>query len=97
MEIRGDKIICHFDHIGKGLEARDGPLIGFLIAGEDNKFVWADAVIEGDTIVVSAKSVPKPINVRFGWAHYAVTNLWNKDGLPASPFRTDRADSDMTF
>lgn len=65
------------------------PLLGFSIAGEDKKFVWANAVIEGGTVVVSSPKVPKPVAVRYGWADYPVVNLWNKDGLPASPFRTD--------
>ena len=69
--------------------AKGGPLTGFTIAGEDHKFVNAEAKIEGDTIVVSNTSVAKPVAVRFGWAHFPVVNLENKEGIPASPFRTD--------
>jgi sialate O-acetylesterase len=64
-------------------------LTGFSICGEDRKFVWAKAEIEGNKVVVSSPEVEKPVAVRYGWADYPVVNLWNKDGLPASPFRTD--------
>ncbi len=69
--------------------AKDGPLVGFTIAGEDEKFHPAQAEIDGDTIVVSSDEVPKPVAVRYGWLAFPTGNLWNKDGLPASPFRTD--------
>jgi sialate O-acetylesterase len=88
-EIKGDKIVLHFDHVGKGLEAREGELKGFAICGEDKNFVWAKAEIAGDTVVVSCPAVTKPVAVRFGWADCPVLNFWNKNGLPASPFRTD--------
>lgn len=83
------KAILEFDHVGQGLEARDGALKGFAICGEDKKFVWADATIVGKTVVVCSPSVAKPVAVRYGWADCPVVNLWNQDGLPASPFRTD--------
>lgn len=90
MKIVGDKIILRFDHVGKGLEARGGPLTGFAICGEDRKFVWAKAeILPDNTVAVSSPQVPKPVAVRYGWADFPVVNLWNKDGLPASPFRTD--------
>ena len=89
LEIQGDKAVLHFDHVGKGLEARDGALKGFAICGDDRSFVWAKAEIVGDTVVVSCPSVTKPVAVRYGWSDYPVVNLWNKNGLPASPFRTD--------
>jgi sialate O-acetylesterase len=89
MEIADNKIIVSFAHVGKGLEARGGPLTGFAIAGPDHKFVNALAEIQGDKVVVSSPHVQHPVAVRFGWANYPVVNLWNKDGLPASPFRTD--------
>jgi len=89
LQISGEKAVIHFDHIGKGLEARDGELKGFAICGEEKKFVWARAEIVGKTIVVSSPEVATPIAVRYGWADCPVVNLWNKDGLPASPFRTD--------
>jgi len=83
------KVVLQFDHLGKGLEARDGELKGFAVCGEDKKFVWAKAEIVGKTVVVSSPEVSKPVAVRYGWADCPVVNLWNKDGLPASPFRTD--------
>jgi sialate O-acetylesterase len=89
LKIAGDKAIVAFAHIGGGLEARGGELKGFTIAGKDRKFRNAKAVIEDDTVVVSCPDVPEPVAVRFGWANYPVVNLWNKAGLPASPFRTD--------
>ena len=65
------------------------PLQGFSICGEDRKFVWGEARIENNRVVVQHPDVAKPVAVRYGWADYPVVNLWNKDGLPASPFRTD--------
>ena len=72
----------------------NSPLTGFAIAGEDRKFVWAKAEIEGDKVVVSSPLVPKPVAVRYGWADCPVVNLYcspgfQQAGLPASPFRTD--------
>jgi sialate O-acetylesterase len=73
-----------------GLKTSDGgPLKGFAIAGEDRRFVWADARIEGDSVIVSSAKVSKPVAVRYGWADNPIANLYNKAGLPASPFRTD--------
>ena len=90
MERKGNQILLRFDHCGGGLVARDGaPLKGFAIAGEDRKFVWADAKIEGDTVVVSSEKVAEPVAVRYAWADNPACNLCNKAGLPASPFRTD--------
>jgi len=89
MTVDGNKAVLSFKHVGAGLEAREGDLKGFTIAGEDKKFQNANAKIEGDKIVVWSDKVEKPAAVRFGWANYPVVNLWNKDGLPASPFRTD--------
>jgi sialate O-acetylesterase len=90
MKTNGKRAILRFTHVGKGLEARGDKLSGFEIAGEDQKFHRADAKIEGDTVAVASSEVDKPVAVRFGWANYPVVNLWNKDGLPASPFRTDQ-------
>jgi sialate O-acetylesterase len=89
MKISGNKIILTFNNVGRGLEARDGELKGFSIAGADQKFVWAKAEVQGNKVVVSNPQVSQPVAVRYGWADYPVVNLWNKDGLPASPFRTD--------
>jgi len=74
----------------QGMKASDGDrLKGFAIAGEDKKFVWAEAEIEGDHIVVSSPEVKEPFAVRYGWADVPQCNLINETGLPASPFRTD--------
>ena len=79
-----------FAHVGKGLVSRDGkPLGAFTIAGADRKFVPATAAIEGETVVVSSPAVPQPAAVRFCWHELDVPNLFNRDGLPAAPFRTD--------
>ena len=89
LEIRGSEAIVSFDHVGRGLETDGSTLQGFAIAGKDRRFVWADARIEGDTVVVTSPQVPHPAAVRYGWADYPVVNLQNKADLPASPFRTD--------
>jgi sialate O-acetylesterase len=87
--VEGGKIVVRFDNVGKGLRMQGERLTGFAISGKDERFVNADAVIQGDRVVVSSASVPSPAYVRFGWANYPVVNLWNVDGLPAVPFRTD--------
>jgi sialate O-acetylesterase len=89
MKVEGNKAILSFTHLGGGLDAKGGPLTGFTIAGEDKKFYNAQAEIQNDKIVVTSDQVEKPVAVRFGWANFPVVNLWNKAGLPASPFRTD--------
>jgi sialate O-acetylesterase len=89
MKIEGDKIRLSFDHLGGGLVAKGGPLKFFTIAGEDGNFVPAEAVIDGESIVVSSAQVTKPVAVRFAWQEDAEPNLFNQAGLPASPFRTD--------
>jgi sialate O-acetylesterase len=87
----GDKIIISFKHTGEGLSTNDSEAPAeFAIAGEDKKFVWADAKIDGDKIIVSNEDVPNPKYVRYAWADMPVNpNLINKEGLPAAPFRTD--------
>jgi sialate O-acetylesterase len=87
--IKGDKIVLSFDHVGNGLVARDGDLTGFAICGADKKWVAANAKIEGKNVVVCSPQVKAPVAVRFGWANFPIVNLWNKNGLPATPFRTD--------
>jgi sialate O-acetylesterase len=89
MKVDGNKVILSFDHLGGGLVVKGEKLTGFSICGEDKKFVNADAIVQGDQVIVSSSKVEKPTQVRFGWDNYPVVNLWNKDGLPASPFRTD--------
>ena len=100
--VEGKTIRCYFDHVGDGLmigkkeglepvvKVQDGKLERFAIANEDRQWVWADAKIEGDTIVVSSPDVSKPVAVRYAYsANPLGANLYNEAGLPASPFRTD--------
>ncbi len=87
---QGNAIVLSFDHVGGGLVAKGGELKSFAIAGADKKFVWADARIDGETIVVSSKDVAKPVAVRYAWAENPEATFYNKAGLPASPFRTDQ-------
>ncbi len=92
MKIEGNKVSISFTHTGKGLmtKASDEQLKGFEIAGSDKQFFPATATIEGDKVIVSSDKVSAPASVHFGWADDAgICNLFNKDGFPASPFRTD--------
>lgn len=91
MRCEGNRIYLRFAHTGSGLIAKGGgPLKGFAIAGPDKHFVWADAVVEGSEVVVQSKLVKAPFAVRYAWAdNPADADLYNKEGLPASPFRTD--------
>jgi sialate O-acetylesterase len=89
MKVDGGKAILTFKHVGGGLVAKDGPLTGFAIAGDDRKFTNARAEIRGSEVIAWSPKVSQPVAVRYGWANYPLGNLWNKDGLPASPFRTD--------
>ncbi|MBN1292070.1 MAG: sialate O-acetylesterase [Candidatus Latescibacteria bacterium] len=90
MTVRDGKIYLMFDFIGSGLSTPNGePLKGFAIAGSDRNFVWAQAQIEGKNIKVWSDSVPNPASVRYAWGMNPECNLYNKEGLPASPFRTD--------
>lgn len=92
MKAEGSKIVLSFCNIGSGLEAGGGnELRHFAIAGADRRFTWAEARIEKDKVVVWSEEVPEPVAVRYAWAdNPAGANLYNKEGLPASPFRTDR-------
>jgi sialate O-acetylesterase len=94
MSKAGGKITVTFDHVGGGLVAKGDKLEGFAVAGADKKFVWADAKIDGDKVVVSSAEVADPAAVRYAWAVNPKCSLANKAGLPASPFRTD--DWDLT-
>ncbi|MCE2415023.1 9-O-acetylesterase [Candidatus Poribacteria bacterium] len=89
MMVEENTIRLNFDSVGSGLMARDRqPLTWFEIAGEDKQFVEATATVDGNTIIVSSDAVANPVAVRFGWHQSAEPNLVNKEGLPASPFRT---------
>ncbi|MBN8877715.1 MAG: sialate O-acetylesterase [Sphingobacteriales bacterium] len=90
--IEGNRIILQFSNTGSGLTTvNGGPVSSFAIAGADKKFVWAKATIEGDKVIVSNSEITEPKFVRYAWADNPVDpNLYNKEGLPASPFRTDK-------
>jgi sialate O-acetylesterase len=87
--VEGNRIRLHFTDVGGGLACRGDALAGFAIAGQDRKFVWAQAAIDGDTVVAWSEKVPEPVAVRYAWADNPVCNLFNKANLPATPFRTD--------
>ena len=89
--VKGNEMIINFTDTGSGLAIRDAALLkGFAIAGEDKKFYWASARIEGNRVIVSSDKVSVPVAVRYAWADNPVCNLVNKEGLPAVPFRTDK-------
>ena len=92
MEISGSSIKLYFNHTGSGLITKGAGLKGFAIAGADKKFVWATAKIEGNTVTVSSPGITNPVAVRYGWGNNPPTSLYNKENLPASPFRTDSFD-----
>ncbi len=90
MKISGNRIVLEFNHRGSGLVARGDELHGFAIAGDDGKYVWAEAVIENDRVLVWSDRVEAPVKVRYAWADNPdMANLYNREGLPASPFQTD--------
>lgn len=89
MKVKGSQVELRFNHVGGGLVAKDGALKGFLIAGEDKVWHEAKAEIKGKNVVVSSADVAKPVAVRYAWAKFPECNLYNKEGLPAVPFRTD--------
>jgi sialate O-acetylesterase len=94
MKVDGDSIRLRFAHVGGGLVARGGSLTWFQIAGDDQNFVDAQAKIDGQTVFVHSDQVPHPVAVRYAWDNYPEgCNLYNADGLPAAPFRTDSWDA----
>jgi len=93
VEAGDGSLILRFRHTGGGLEARGGPLHEFAVAGADGRYAWADAGIRGDTVVVRNDAVPDPVWVRYAWAdNPARANLYNREGLPASPFQAHLTD-----
>lgn len=89
-EIDDGRVRLHFDHVPNGLRAKDGPLRQFAVSGDDRKFVWANAEIDEDTVIVSSPAIPRPAFVRYAWSDNPEgANLYNEEGLPAAPFRTD--------
>jgi sialate O-acetylesterase len=89
MSIEGDAIRVRFKNAAGGLVSHEAKPTGFAIAGEDKKFVWADAKIVGESVVLKSPAVAKPVAVRYGWANNPDVSLYNKASLPACPFRTD--------
>ncbi len=90
MKIEGDKIRLSFTFPGGGLVSKSGDKLGsFVIAGADKQFHPADAVIDGNSVLVSSPDVKAPLAVRYAWADNPTCTLYNKAGLPATPFRTD--------
>ena len=87
--VNGDKVEIEFTHTGKGLQAKDGELRGFVIAGPDRRFYKANATISGNKVILSSPEVKYPVAVRYGWGNNIESTLYNIEGLPASPFRTD--------
>ena len=87
--VEGNCIRIRFKNVGEGFLGKE-ELKGFSIAGTDHQFYSAQAKIEGDEIVISSPQVEAPAAVRYGWADYPICNLYGKNGLPVSPFRTDR-------
>jgi sialate O-acetylesterase len=88
MHVEGDRVRTRFKQVGSGLAAHGDELKGFAVSGTDYVFYWANALIEDDT-VVSSSEVPAPVAVCYAWAANPDCNLFNKVGIPASPFRTD--------
>lgn len=88
-EFRVNGATVHFDHVGSGLVAKDGPLVGFTLAGLDQKFHGATAKIVDDTVILECEEVDEPVAVRYAWQDSPIANLWNVDGLPAGTFRSD--------
>ena len=87
--VEDGSIRIHFDHTDGGLQMKGTTARSFAIAGKDRKFVWAQAVIDGDSIVVSSPAVPQPVAVRYAWDANPEACLYNGAGLPAVPFRSD--------
>src|SRR5262249_46248284 len=88
MEVTDGKAVVKFRHVGSGLVAKGGGLQGFEVAARDGKFVKADAVIQGETVIVSSPDVALPVEVSYGWATRPRVTLTTREGLPASPFRS---------
>lgn len=86
----GGRVVVSFDHVGSGLVAKGETLKSFAIAGEDGKFAWADAKIEGNTVVLTSADVPAPTQVRYAFADNPVASLFNQEGLPAEPFQAKK-------
>jgi len=89
MKIEGNKVRVFFKNTGSGLKIGGDRLTGFSLASDFRRFFWANATLEGNSVVLTCEDITWPVAVRYGWADNADSNLFNQDGLPASPFRTD--------
>ncbi len=89
IKVKGNEAILSFSYTYNGLTAKDGKLSGFVVAWEDRKFYPATATISNDKLIVYSPDVSNPVSVRYGWDKFFRVNLYNSDGLPATPFRTD--------
>ena len=89
LAIDGPEARATFSNVGDGLVAHGDKLTGFALAGDDGRFEWAQAEIRDGTVVLTAEGVARPVAVRYNWANNPIGNLFNKNGLPAAPFRTD--------
>ena len=89
MAVHGSKVALSFIHLGGGLESKGGKLRGFIVSGKDGQFAPAEAEIHGDEVLVWSDEIPHPTAVRYNWTAFPDGNLYNAEGLPASPFRTD--------
>ncbi|GGF06433.1 9-O-acetylesterase [Hymenobacter cavernae] len=90
MSIKGNQVRLKFRNLGSGLQVKGDTIKGFAIAGADKKFYWATATQQGQELLVTSAAVPNPVAVRYDWANNPKGNLYNKEGLPAAPFRTDQ-------
>ncbi len=91
MNIVGNKVTIEYDNVAQGLVVNNkyGYIEGFAVAGADQKFVWAQAFLDGNKVIVSSEQVLNPVAVRYSWSNNPDVNLFNSNGLPAAPFRTD--------
>lgn len=87
--MNGSAAVLEFSDVGAGLVAKGEVLTGFTVAGKDRRFLPAHAEIQGDTVIVRSDAVPEPVAVRYAWSADPQVSLYNREGLPAGPFRTD--------
>jgi len=89
-EVKNNEVVVTFDEVGTGLKAAGPRITGFAIAGKDQKYFWAEGeIVENDKIVLKSDWVEEPVHIRYAWANNPACNLYNEEGLPAVPFRTD--------
>lgn len=89
LKVEDGKAVLAFDHVGDGLKMKGDALKGFAVCGADKKWVWADARLTNNDIVLSSPKVPQPIAARYGWGYFPASTVYNSSDLPLLPFRTD--------